>query len=111
MELDFAPGQVIEPTTASAWIEPNGTFHFVPECSHFMTALRQLGDETGGEQLEADGWVHFSFTGIHHAKPLTQKQIDALFDTYMAFENAKVRVYRHQQYIDNLRLELKALLS
>ena len=111
MDQDPTPGQVIEPTTSSAWIEPNGKFHFVPECSHYMTAVRQLGDETGGQTLEASGWVHFSHTGVHHNHPLTQRQLDTLFDTYMAFENATVKVFRHQQYLSHLRSTLDVALK
>lgn len=86
---ELVPGQVIEPSATSAWIEPNGRFHFVEDCSHFLTALT-LGDETGGRQLERSGWVHFSFTGVHHNLELTQAQIDTLFDTLMAFENGPI---------------------
>ena len=100
--MELLPGQVIKPTTTSAWIEPNGTFHYVPECGHYLVAVGVLGDLTGGDELQAKGWVHFSFTGVHHLRPLTQAQRDTLWDTWMAFEEATEPVAYKADYIQHL---------
>ena len=81
---DLVPGQVTPPVASSAWIEPDGKFHFVPTASHSFVA-RMLG-ATDSQELEEQGWVHFSFTGVHHLKPLSQSQMDSLFDCMMSFE-------------------------
>lgn len=83
----LTPGEVITPSATSAWIDRSGAFHFVPEQSHYLTAVA-LSDSTGGDVLLALGWIHLSWTGCHTTRPFTQAQLDTLFDALLAFEQS-----------------------
>jgi hypothetical protein len=96
MSEDLVPGAKTTPRVASAWISPAGAFHWVPVAGHTFTALT-LGDEEAGDGLERAGWVHFSFSGAHHRYPLTQGQLDTLFDILSQCE-ANPRAYLCSDY-------------
>jgi hypothetical protein len=71
----------------SCWIKPDGTIFYVNHSSHVELA-QDLGDSTGGRELEGKGWLHISGASIYAGYdewrdsyiPPTQAQIDALFD-------------------------------
>lgn len=81
----YSQGQVTNPQASDAWIEPDGTFHWVSGWGHNQAA-HLLGDETGGRQLESEGWVHLS-AGIPavQTRKVTQAQVDTLFEVLKAY--------------------------
>lgn len=79
-EVGVTIGKPCKPHASSAWIAPDGKFYFVNHCNHYDTAL-EIGDKTGGDELEDKGWLHCWSTGgfSTHKKP-TQAQLDTLWD-------------------------------
>ena len=84
---EIAPGQVVEPMAASAWIEPDGTFHYVPDCNHEDVAY--LLQDVSSYRLERRGWVHLSWCAVYTDKPITQAQFDAIYSTWLAWCQSK----------------------
>lgn len=73
---------------SEAWIDPSGKFYAVPLHGH-CNAAYELGDTTGGQALENAGWAHISYGSILTVKPLTQSQLNTLFDLLLAYEQAE----------------------
>lgn len=70
-----------------AWIDRNGTRHPVPDYGHCEKAL-ELGDPSGGRNLEDRGWAHCSLGNIYIFRAPSQAQLDALFDFVDAWQDA-----------------------
>ena len=82
-------GQPIDPDSAllpasDAWIDPAGRVYPVHYAGHCRAAMEHLGDETGGERLERDGWAHVS-GGRVMVRRIRQRQIDALWAIINAY--------------------------
>lgn len=77
-----AAAQPVAPV--DAWIDPDGGFHPVPPHGHEAWAEEFHNTWT----LETRGWVHLTGGSIIHKRPVSQPQIDTLFDT--------LTVYRHE---------------
>ena len=78
-----------EPAYADGFIAPNGTFYRVGSYGHYHAAVEHGMCEI--DQLEAEGWVHFSLAYrdnpiVNKSVRLTQGQRDTLFDMLMAIE-------------------------
>jgi len=85
-----APGAPLESAAwHSAYIAPDGTFHYVPTHSHYLVG-RTLHHADGSAQcpyfsdcddaLQARGWVHLTEGTIVTLRPLTYNQRDTLYD-------------------------------
>lgn len=95
-------GDKVAPGPYSGWIKPDGTFHYVGDAQHYSTA-KAMGDMSGGDRFEREGWVHFSYTGIHVRTAVTAAQRDALWDVYQAFQALPAFSKPHQsEYLIHL---------
>jgi len=82
--MDYTPGQVIQPTFTNAWVSPKGEFHFVPYHSHILVASVLGYTEQVMEML---GWAKVTEGTILSTKPLTQAQMDTLWDVVPTITN------------------------
>lgn len=94
------------PDCLSAWISQNGTIHYTTYAAHYETA-RILGDETGGENMEDQGWIHLSGGFIRYYKDPTDAQMDALSAIADAIDVQVRDLQRAKQYIKDVQELIK----
>lgn len=85
------------------WLAPDGKFYECHYVDHMITAdklskrygyrmTRRFPYHMNGEYtLEINGWVKLSLSRVHYncEKPMTKKQLDFLFDYFMANDRAE----------------------
>jgi hypothetical protein len=79
-------GQVCKPMASSAWIEPDGKFHYVPDCNH--SAIAEDVFHTTSYMLERMGWVHLSWASVYYDRRVTSSQMNTIWDTLAAWEES-----------------------
>jgi len=102
-EPNFSDPKAQPVTPNSAWIDPQGGFHPVPDCGHENWAQSHYG--VWGSTLEDRGWLHLSFGGVMKAKPPTQRQIDTLFDVFNVYTETAY------SYLSRFRATFEYLMS
>lgn len=86
MTFDRIPYGSIDHMPRNAWMSTDGTLYLVDDYGHCDAAIDHLNDETGGDRLEEDGWLHISvnrhlYISCSHPR-FTQRQLDVLWDIY-----------------------------
>jgi hypothetical protein len=102
-----------EPRYCDALIAPNGTFYDVGAGGHNHAAYEH--GATTVEQLEAEGWIHFS-TGYFFRSPIvndvdaTQAQLDTLFDIVVAMGQGRVAIYAVPEWVQQHQQQINAFI-
>ena len=111
MDYDAEPeagAKLPKPIASSAWIAPNGAFHYVPDCAHYRVAREVLAPKDAvdaGVHLEKQGWLHLSFGVIMRMRDATNAQLDTLFDALVVYRETGYR------YADDLDRSIQSLME
>lgn len=80
--IPTCPVGVVLADVYDAWVEPDGTWHYVDEEMHWEWAMDNRG--VTDTQLLRSGWMRLSSGWFDFAGSVSQSQFDFVWDWYVA---------------------------